>query len=175
MLNDLKDNVIKRVVGIGHEGQNVDLHQSIKDANLITLSVGANDVLEYFKIDPATGLPKIDSLSLTTAIQQVGVNYNSILKAVYDMNPNVQVYVMGYYNPFPHLSGELQPQLGQLLVGLNNSIQVGMTGTSAVFVPIGDAIATDFSAHLPNPQNIHLSEAGYKVVAAQFYNNIQES
>lgn len=175
VLKDLKDNVTKPVVGIGQSGGNLELHQSIKDANLITISAGANDVLKYFKLDPVTEAPQIDTLGLLAAIKQVGVNYNLILQEIYKVNPNVQVYVMGYYNPFPHLSAEIQPQISQLLVGLNGSIQAGMTGTNAVFVPTADAIATNFTAHLPNPQNIHLSEAGYKVVASQFSNQLQES
>ncbi len=175
VIKDLKANVTKPVSGIGHEVKSAELHKSIAEADLITISVGANDVLSYFKVDPATGLPNIDLPGLAAAIQEVGVNYNAILTSIYAVNPNVQVYVMGYYNPFPHLSPKIQPQLAQLLVGLNGAIEAGMSGTSAIFVPTADAIAADFAAHLPNPQNIHLSEAGYKVVAAQFNNQIKKS
>lgn len=175
VLNDMKENVAKPIIGIGHEEKSAELHKSIAEADLITISVGANDVLSYFKVDPTTGLPEVDFLGLVAAIQQVGVNYNMILKSIYAINPDVQVYVMGYYNPFPHLAPELQPQLAQMLVGMNGAIEAGMTGTSAVFVPTADAIATDFLAHLPNPQNIHLSEVGYKVVAAQFDKLIKEN
>lgn len=173
VLKDLQENVTKPVLGIGQEGQNLELHKSIAEANLITISVGANDVLQYVKIDPKTGAPQIDLQGLATGIQQVGINYNQILKRIYAINPTVQVYVMGYYNPFPHLGPELQPQLAQLLVGLNGSIQAGMKGTNAVLVPTAEAIATNFLAHLPNPQNIHLSEVGYKIVAEQFNNQLQ--
>ena len=81
---------------------------------------------------------------------------------------------MGYYNPFPHEAAELQPQLGQLLKGLNDSIQGGMMGTNAVFVPTADKIAEDYKAYLPNPANIHLSEAGYQLVAEQFSTQLKE-
>lgn len=173
VLKDLKNNVTKPTAGMGQEGQNLELHKSIAEADLITISVGANDVLGYFKIDPETGEPQIDLPGLAAAIQQVGVNYSQILKEIYAIHPTAQVYVMGYYNPFPHIGAELQPQLEQLLVGLNASIQAGMQGTNAVFVPTSEAIAADFLAHLPNPENIHLSEAGYKVVAEQFYKQLQ--
>ncbi|WP_051508748.1 S-layer homology domain-containing protein [Sporosarcina sp. D27] len=168
VLKDLKDNVTKPVVGIGQEGKTLELHQAIQEANLITISVGANDMLKHFKIDPATGVPQFDMAELTAAIQQVGTNYNEILKVIYEINPNVQVYVMGYYNPFPALAADYQPQLAQLLAGLNGSIQAGMQGTPAEFVSTSEQIATDYKTYLPNSANIHLSEAGYKVVADEF-------
>ena len=91
-----------------------------------------------------------------------------ILKEIYKINPKVQVYVMGYFNPFPHSGTELQPLIGQLVESLNGAIQTGMAGTNAIFVPTGKRIAEDYLAYLPNPINVHLSEAGYKVVAELF-------
>lgn len=175
VLKDLKDNVTKPSVGIGQKGQDLELHKSIAEADLITISVGANDILEYVEIDPETGAPQIDLPGLEAAIKQVGVNYKQILTEIDAIHPTAQVYVMGYYNPFPHIGDAFQPQLEQLLVALNGSIQAGINGTNAVFVPTSEAIAADFLAHLPNPKNIHLSEAGYKVVAAQFYKQLQEN
>ncbi|WOV83637.1 S-layer homology domain-containing protein [Sporosarcina jeotgali] len=168
VLKDLNDNVTKPSAGIHQSGQNIALHQAIQDSTLITISVGANDMLKHIKIDPATGVPQFDMAQITSAIQQVGMEYNQILKAIHEINPNVQVYVMGYYNPFPTLAADYQPQLAQLLAGLNGSIQAGMQGTSAVFVPTSEQIAKDYKRYLPNPANIHLSEAGYKVIADEF-------
>ncbi len=173
VLKDLNDNVTKPSVGIHQSGQNIALHRAVQEANLITISVGANDMLKHIKIDPATGVPQYDMAQIAAAIQQVGLEYNQILKAIYEINPNVQVYVMGYYNPFPTLAADYQPQLAQLLAGLNGSIQAGMQGTSAVFVPTSEQIAKDYKTYLPNPANIHLSEAGYKVVADAFGNQLK--
>jgi len=168
ILKDLQSNVTKPVVGSGHEDNEAELQQSVASATIITISAGANDVLPYVKVDSSTGIPDINLLQLTAAVQKVGVNYNEILKAIYELNPNAQVYVMGYYNPFPHLAAEVQPQIAQLLGGLNGAIQSGMKGTSAVYVPTNDLIAKDYDAYLPNSSNIHLSEAGYQVVADAF-------
>lgn len=173
VIKDLKSNVAKPIYGTGHEEETAELHKSIERADVITISIGANDVLQHFKIDPTTGLPQIDILKLGAAIQQVGTNYNEILKGIYAINPKVQVYVMGYYNPFPHLADELQPQLAQLLAGLNGAIQTGMKGTDAIFVQTSEQIATDFPAHLPNPNNIHPSEVGYKIIASAFSEQLQ--
>ena len=175
VLSDLKLNVKKPVIGMGHDMQSAQVHDSIKEADLITISVGANDVLPFFKIDSKTAKPTIDLIGLGTAFEKIGVNYNQMLKLINDLNPNAQVYIMEYYNSFPHLASELQPQINQLVVGLNTAIQSGMKGTNARFVPTQAKIAEDFKTYLPNPANIHLSEAGHKVVAESFGNQLKSN
>ena len=173
ILKDLKDNVTRPV--FGKEGEKAELHQSIAASDIITISVGANDVLPYFKVDPATGTTSVDLAQITASIQQVGVNYSQMLKAIYTINPDVRVYVMGYYNPFPQVDAKYQVQISQLLNALNGSIQAGLQGTTATFIPTFEKIAEDYAANLPNPQNIHLSEAGYKAVADLFNKKLVEA
>ena len=176
VLKQLQENATKPVVGFGYDRVDADLHKSIKDAALITISAGANDVLSYITFDEETGKANINTIDLLKAIQQVGASYKTTLEKIYALNPDVHVYVMGYYNPFPHIADPaLQQQLTQLLNSINNTIQTGMQGTTAVFVPTGEKIAEHYAAYLPNPQNIHLSDAGYKLVAQQFGNKIIEN
>ena len=90
-----------------------------------------------------------------------------------EINPEAQVYVMGYYNPFYYMSEDMQPLLKQLLDMLNKAIATGLVGTQAIFVPTGDVIASNYMTSLPNPGNIHLSEAGYKKVTEQFWTDMR--
>ncbi|WP_318614036.1 S-layer homology domain-containing protein [Sporosarcina sp. YIM B06819] len=169
VLNDIRQDVTKEVLGVGSVGKTAKLQQSIKAAELITISAGANDVLPLLKQDPATGKVTVDQKALVLTLQQVGANYKSIMEQINQLNPDAQVYVMGYYNPFPYMSEDMQPMLNQLLATLNKIIAAGLTGTQAILVPTEHAIAADYKAYLPNPENIHLSEAGYKVVMEQFW------
>lgn len=173
ILKDLQENVTKPVFGTGVSENSASLHKSIETADLVTISAGANDVLAYFKVD-AAGAPVVDLAKITSSIQQVGLNYSHILKAIYAINPDVEVYIMGYYNPFPQVDKIYQPQIAQLLTGLNGAIQAGMKGTTATFIPTQEKIAENYSGHLPNPQNIHLSETGYKVIADLFSQKLVE-
>lgn len=173
VLEDLKTNVTKDVYGEGYTEKTAQLHSSIASAEIITLSVGANDALASLNINPDTGAITADPLQLVAVIQKVGANTKEILGHIQQLNPDAKVYVMGYYNPFPHAAPEMQPLLAQLLQSLNGTIQIAMEGTGAIFVPTADVVAKDYAAHLPNPQNIHLSEAGYKKVAEQFADSLQ--
>lgn len=175
VLKDLQENVTKPSIGIGHTGEELVLHQSIKDADLITISAGANDILKHVKQDPETGEPKINALAVMAETKKVGANYQEILASIKKINPHAQIFVMGYYNPFPHLRADLQPSLNQMLAGLNKAIQTGMTGTNAVFVPTSEVIAENYVEFLPNPQNIHLSESGYRAVANQFNLSLEDN
>lgn len=169
VLNDIKLNVTKDIYGIGSAEKTAKLQQSIKDAEVITISAGANDILPLLKQDLATGKATIDQKVALTTLQQIGTNYKSIMAQINQINPDAQVYVMGYYNPFPYMSEDMQPVLKQLLGMLNNTITTGLVGTQAILVPTGDVIALDYKTYLPNPENIHLSEAGYKKVTEQFW------
>lgn len=173
VLNDIKLNVTKEIYGTGFEEKIANLQQSIKDAEVITISVGANDILPLFKQDPETGKNIIDQKMALTTLQQVGTNYKLIMAQINEINPDAQVYVMGYYNPFPYMSEDIQPLLKQLLDMLNNAITTGLVGTQAILVPTGDVIASNYKTYLPNPENIHLSEAGYKKVTEQFWTNMR--
>lgn len=175
VLEDLQTDISKPVIGTGSQDKTAALHQSIKEADLITLTAGANDVLPYFKFDESTGKPDFDLEEIQAAMTKVGGNIQQILAKIYQLNPEAQVYVMGYYNSFPHMPAELQPQIAQLVKGLNGAIQGGMQGTPAKFVQTDELIAKDFSKYLPNPKNIHLSEAGYQVVAGAFQESLMNN
>ena len=76
IIQDLQLNPQKPVTG--QEGETAEFHKSIAEANVITISVGANDVLAHIKIDPATGIATFDE-KITAEIMQVGANYHALL------------------------------------------------------------------------------------------------
>src|SRR5699024_9024277 len=78
-------------------------------------------------------------------------------------------------NPFPYLSPQNQPMVEQLVMSINSAIKSGLTGTTAQFVETAKQIAEDPYTYLPNPENIHLSQAGYKVVMEAFHKSLMEN
>lgn len=170
VLDDLEANVSRPV-----EGEALKLQDAIQQAELITLSAGANDVLPLIEIDPTTGNVTYDEAKISAAIQQLGVNTAKILAAIHELNPNAQVYVMGYYNPYPLMPEEIQPLLNTLLGGINLSLGMVTNNENVHFVATDKAIAGNPLVYLPNPSNIHLSEAGYRKVTEQFWNRMQDT
>ena len=169
LLNDLQTNVIKP----GIDGNTVDIHSSIQKAELITMDIGANDLLQQI-IDPTTGSIKVDvdQQKLIAALTGVGENLVNILTQIKTLNPNADVYLMGYYNPFPYASVETKAQLTILLNQLNQTIENAGKPFSVTFVPTANSFAVNGTALLPNPQDIHPNEAGYLTLANQFWKTI---
>lgn len=165
ILEDLKNDVEK--VSIGEpENMKSTISEAIVDAEMITLSIGANDVLKTLSRDEEGNLV-YDIATVFASIQQMASNVGNILKQVKDLNPNAQVYVMGYYNPFPALTEQAGPV--NLLVGqMDAAVKQVVEGYGMHFVSVKDVVASDFAAYLPNPQNIHPSQEGYTAIAKTF-------
>ncbi|WHY66764.1 GDSL-type esterase/lipase family protein [Neobacillus sp. SuZ13] len=142
-----------------------NVQKEIKEATHLTIDIGANDLLAV--------LPAIQAnpAQAPTEIGKITANLNAILSAIDQLNPNVKVYVMGYYNPFPYVTDVQQKaQLEQLLLAFNGQIQAQAVQNGDTFVPTAQVInVANFADYLPNPLNIHLSLAGYQVVSEEFW------
>jgi lysophospholipase L1-like esterase len=143
------------------------LRESIQNAELVTIDIGANDLLAE--------LPKIQKnpALAPTILKGIGVNLFLILSEIDKINPNTKVYVMGYYNPFPHLPEEQQAALLPLLDIFNQTIETVAMQTGDIFVPTAKVIEKRETEYLPNPADIHLNLEGYQVVAKEFWKAIQ--
>src|SRR5690606_41819976 len=142
----------------------IAIKDAIGQADLITLSAGANDILK--KINRSeTGEFSFETADIIKSIQDVSLNYNKIFESIYKINPEVKMIVMGLYNPFPYIEDPaIQKQLSLLVTTLNNSMKSIVENNGGIFTEVAAQIAADAKTYLPNPQNIHLSEAGYQVV-----------
>jgi len=166
VLADIQNNVEKSVVGFGYQSEKVKVRTSIKEAEIITLTVGANDLIPILEESQTTG---INAAMMLKASQGAIKNIAAILEEVKKLNPNAQIYVMGYYNSFPYYSEDVQQQFKVLLKVMNATIKTTAEKAGAVFVPTYDIVAKDVPSYLPNPENIHLSEAGYLAVANEAF------
>lgn len=169
VLADITGNTKITIDGKGE----VALQQAIKDADLITLTMGANDIFAHISKDATTGEFLFNQQAVFAEIQQIGKNYTTFINEVVKLNPDAQVFVMGYYNSFPYAAAELQLKLNTLVNILDNTISTAVTAGGGVFVPVAEVIASDVSTYLPNPNNVHLSEAGYEIVAGEFLEKIE--
>ncbi|WP_431028182.1 S-layer homology domain-containing protein [Lysinibacillus sp. LZ02] len=169
VLKELKSDVVKPS---SETAEQVSLLDEVKKADVITISIGANDVLKNLTRNEA-GEMQFDEQQVKQAIERVLANYDAILKRIAQLNPTADVFVMGYYNPFPYVEGATK-QLNFLVTVMDTAIQRVVELNDMYFVKVADVVASDVKAYLPNPQNIHLSEAGYEAVADQFAGPVLE-
>ncbi|WP_172369493.1 SGNH/GDSL hydrolase family protein [Sporosarcina jiandibaonis] len=109
-------------------------------------------------------------------IGEIGTNIAQIIGEIKAVNPNTEIYVMGYYNAMPYLSQEVQQGLTLgLLDKLNNALKLYAEGSGATFIPTFHLFEGQYETYLPNPKNIHPSEAGYRALASGFMGEISQT
>ena len=147
---------------------NPQVQEAVKQSNTITISSGANDLLDDSKIDPAKQILLIDETKVPGILQKIAVNYSVILKTIKDLNPNAKVFVMGYYFPFPHVADVQKPKLIELTHTLNKTIELSSASQGATFVSVYEKFGDDSKKYLPNPINIHPNAEGYMLMSEAF-------
>ncbi|MGO4889573.1 S-layer homology domain-containing protein [Anaerobacillus sp. MEB173] len=147
-----------------------NIQKAIRKANLITLTVGANDLLKA--IGPIDQNLSVDPAVISGILTDIGTNITKIVTAIQTINPEADIYIMGYYNPFPYHPVELQPTLNSLLENLNNTILAVSNKFGVTYVPTAKPFAANYERYLPNPQDIHPSLEGYEAIAEEFYKAI---
>ncbi|KIL45372.1 SGNH/GDSL hydrolase family protein [Jeotgalibacillus soli] len=145
---------------------NPTVREEIKEADVLTINIGANDLLGTLRTDPTR---------VNEAIAAVSTNLNIILTEINVLNPTVDVYVMGYYNPFPYYPQQQQAALVPLLTALNLQIETRAKVNSDHYVPTAEVINKNYKKFLPNPNDIHLSVRGYQVIANEFWKEISKN
>ncbi len=171
VLADLKSNVFRPNMDGSPDTEGIQ--KTIREAEVITLDAGANDLLAFIEIDPKTGAVSFDEIAFAKALAQVGTNIGSTVALIHTLNPNADVYVMGYYNSYPYLPDTEQPKLLAALDNLNKAIQTAAVTTGATYVSTAGTFNPNGKAYLPNPKNIHPNEAGYLVLANAFWREME--
>lgn len=146
--------------------ENNIIRHEIKEATHITITIGANDLFQRLLSDPSTA-----SEGITTASE----NLQIILSTIDELNPDVEVYVMGYYNPFAYYPEQAQEFLVPLLSALNSEIEKRTEANGDTYVPTGNRIDPHFEKYMPNPEDNHLNVKGYKVIAKEFSKAIRQN
>jgi lysophospholipase L1-like esterase len=146
------------------------LKDAIKDAHVITLSIGANDVLSKIKLGADNSFT-YDVNEIFGAISSTATNIKTILTKVKELNPDAQVVFMGYYNPFPHIV-ERQGDFAVLVNHFDNTIKAVVQAEGGIFVDVKAGLLANYQTYVSNPENIHLSRAGYEYVANEMFKAI---
>lgn len=166
----------------------------VKNADIATLTVGANDLLSplYSYVDSLESTSDADSAKIKAvmnslineindgaACPSIQANIETILQNILIANPNVKIYVMGYYNPLPLVSAMVGIDLNPSVIKFNTYIQAAVTdiaakniSSSISYVDTMTAMAEDTASNLVL-QDIHPTQAGYTVIAAEFWKQLK--
>jgi lysophospholipase L1-like esterase len=142
---------------------------SIEEANIVLITIGANDIMNvvknnwtYLHLEP---------------FQKERVEYikrlTSIFTKINEINPDVEIYLIGFYNPLEQYFGEIE-QLGMIMDNWN---EAGMSVTDEFenvnYIPIYD-LFTSPNVDLLAEDHFHPNIKGYKLIAERVLDYLQE-
>lgn len=148
---------------------------AIKQAKIITLDIGSNDILrlasQYGLLNPENAQKPIELTAeqqkgFEQAIQQFADNLPTIIRNIKQLAPSAKIVLYNLYNPFPSSYRYLHP-LSETMIGQLNTI---IDNNATLFhLKIADAHAAfdekQYSLVRLSQNDVHPTKEGQKVLA----------
>ncbi|SDJ33274.1 SGNH/GDSL hydrolase family protein [Salimicrobium halophilum] len=146
-----------------------EIKESIEQADLVLITIGANDVMKVVKDNVAS----LDYQQFVEAQSDYEANLRKIFTKTRELNPDADIYMLGVYNPFNQYFNHI-PELNQIMSDWNRiSKQVMTEFTNISFIPIRD-IFESTEEDLLWEDNFHPNELGYKRIAERVLEYIRD-
>ncbi|MFJ7737561.1 SGNH/GDSL hydrolase family protein [Lysinibacillus sp. NPDC097287] len=140
----------------------------LKNATLITISAGANDLLRLVQVNPSAGTLAFSQLQADYALNVARKNMAEILAELQVRAPKAKVFVMGYYFAYPNVHPSQKEGTNDQLVRLNTILQQQAEQAGATYVNVYDAFGLNAVNYLPNIADVHPNFEGYRQMANAF-------
>lgn len=154
--------------------QSDESKQMLKNATLVTISAGANDLLQTVQVNATSGSIAYQQISADFALNNVRKNIEQIIQEVQAIAPQAKIYVMGYYFAYPHVRASQKEGIKKELDRLHTILKTQSVANGATYVSVEESFGQDATTLLPNPADVHPTMEGYRVMANAFfsqYNN----
>lgn len=142
----------------------------IQNANVITISAGANDLLRLIHSDAKSGSLTFQQVPVDYSLNGVRKNMIKILSNLKKIAPKAQVYVMGYYFAYPHARDSQKAGIAQQLNRLNEILAKVAKEAGVQFVSVDAAFGNNATGKVPSPTDVHPNIEGYRAMANSFFN-----
>lgn len=179
------DQILKRVK------KDTELRNSLASADLITMTVGGNDLFQAFQ----KNLTAKSAKQFDRPIKKYGEHVEDILTEMRKLNPKAPIYVVGIYNPY-YLNFPDIKSMQTVVDNWNKETErITKKNSNSFFVPVNDllykGIATENSSEtnettessssnvknnvLYDKDNFHPNNLGYQLMATAIREKIVET
>lgn len=139
-----------------------DVQASIKKADIITFTIGANDLLNALK--QGNMLKNVEILNKAERLYDE--NIERILKKIRTINKDVNIYYIGLYNPLAHIFPNID-HLDLIVTKWNNISKNNVEKVdNTYFVPIDEQFSEQIHLYLAEDY-FHPNHQGYEAIAKQ--------
>jgi lysophospholipase L1-like esterase len=147
-----------------------DITSAIKEADIVLITIGANDIMKVLKSN-------IMNVSMEP-FQEERVKYIERLTAIFnkinELNPDTQIYLIGFYNPFERYFGEIK-ELDMIIENWNSAGKsLSEEYDNVRYIPIKDLFSNS-TIDLLAEDEFHPNTSGYKLMAKRVLEYLKES
>jgi lysophospholipase L1-like esterase len=166
LIKDINDNKSIEV-----DGKKITLKQALAKADIITLSIGANDLFYKLGIN-SMDITFQDDIELKKYVDEVILDIEKLIILIkkYCME---DIILVGYYNPLWHMKKDFAKQIDNVILYANNEMKKVSNKYDLYFVDVYKQFEQN-SDFLPNPIDIHPSAKGYAAITEKIIKIINE-
>lgn len=146
-----------------------EVASAIKDADIVLITIGANDIMKVVRSN-------YTNLNIEP-FQEEKIRYVERLTAIFykinELNPDTQIYLIGFYNPFERYFGDIE-QLDMILNDWNQASEsVTKEFENVYYIPTEDLFSNS-TINLLADDNFHPNTSGYKLMATRVLEYLNE-
>ena len=148
------DHLLKRLE------ENPEINESLAKADMVLITIGANDIMQIMKDNfmNLTEEPFIEGRG------PYGDRLSQILDHIISVQPEAEIYLLGFFNPFEKYFGDIEA-LNQILTRWNNeSLQVTNQYEQVHYIPMQDIYQYE-RENVFSDDNFHPNHKGYQLMA----------
>ncbi len=165
LLNDLESNKKIKV-----DGKEITIKHALIKADLVTVSIGSNDLFYKLNIGTEFDLSEFDDI-----YTYVDESISDVDKLLYELRKSCkeQIMVFGFYNPFTNFSSTLADVVEPVIVYANDKMRSLTKKYDMTYVDIHDTFLAN-NEYLPSKLEIHPTKDGYKAMGRAVIDLIDE-
>ncbi|WP_245830985.1 SGNH/GDSL hydrolase family protein [Sediminibacillus massiliensis] len=137
-----------------------EIAASISEADLVLVTIGANDIMKVAK----NNFTNLEYEPFMREQEHFRQRLRSIIDKMLDMNPETEIYLIGFYNPFQKYFSDIE-ELSQIVEEWNGtSSSVALEYDQVHYIPTSD-LFHNVEEDLLYEDNFHPNATGYKLMA----------
>jgi lysophospholipase L1-like esterase len=169
-----RDRKIATFENLGKRGNRTDqllvrldepgISSSIQDADMILITIGANDIMKVLK----ENFMDITYKDFSDERVYYESRLREILSKINKQNPNASIYLIGFYNPFQQYFNHIK-ELDMIVDDWNNTSKKVAEEFDATFIPTKD-LFINTNTNLFADDHFHPNDNGYQLIAERILN-----
>lgn len=153
------------------ENESAKISDLIKKSKYITIQVGLVDFLANIRFNKSEEKFYYNVEVIEREVSQIQENIYNIVNEIKEINNKANIYVLGYYFPYPSIK-ESEKAIGLELYGqLNSALRLGSYDAGATFVDISELSSEEY---LSNKNTMVLNDLGQEKIASIVLSTFKE-